>query len=130
METNMCMTIGVLPQAKGFIGSSAAISSQEQSTSRWENIYVLFSQPGESPILFRDSNFSQEGRFVTNKEGVGTSFQRQAGETRIFLRKGVFACQEKRQWKKKKIPLSAAHGGRGKKISQEKQKRQILTKRP
>ena len=47
----------------------------KSSQRAWENIYVLFSQPGESPTLFqpggRDKNFSQEGRFcLAKKRGV------------------------------------------------------------
>ena len=52
------------------------LGKQEQSTSCWENIYVLFSQPGESPISFQpgggDKNFSQEGRFCLAKKKGNT----------------------------------------------------------
>ena len=53
----------------------------------WENIYVLFSQPGKSPILFQpgggDKNFSQEGRFyLAKKQGVGGNKIRMIGRTR------------------------------------------------
>ena len=48
---------------------------QEQSTSCWENLSVLVSQPGESPILFQtgggDKNFSKEGRFCLTKKRGG-----------------------------------------------------------
>ena len=50
--------------------------SQEQSTSCWEGISILvFSQPGESPILFHpgggDKKFSQEGCFCLAKNSAG-----------------------------------------------------------
>ena len=55
-------------------------------------------------------------------------FSSQEVATRICLRKGIFAWPKKRGWKKtnKQSPWSAARGGRRKKISHEKQKRQIL----
>ena len=44
--------------------------SQEQSTSCWEKIHVLLSQPGESPTLSQpggsEKNFSQEGLFLSD----------------------------------------------------------------
>ena len=79
------------------------LQKQEQSTSCWENTSVLFSQPGESPILFQlggsDRNISQEGRFVTKK---GWNFFLGSGRgNKNFSQKGCYCLAKKEGVRKK-----------------------------
>ena len=74
---------------------------QEEFTTSWENISVLFSQPGGSPILLQpgegDKNFSQEGCFcLTKKRGGWNIFSLPGGATRFFPRNSVFAWPKER----------------------------------
>ena len=55
--------------------SASVFLFQQLSTNGWENVSVLFSQPGESTIRFQpggsDKNFSREGLFcLAKKEGL------------------------------------------------------------
>ena len=73
---------------------------QEQSTSRWENLSVQFSQPGESPIRFQPGE----------------------NDKNLFPGRPFSPDQKQRGWNKSS--WSAAHGRR----RQKKRKQDILNK--
>ena len=73
--------IDMLTEQPKSADTSLKTTFQEQSTSCWENIYVLFSQPGESPTLFRPggSEGAREREFFSGKD----VFAGQKGEAGI-----------------------------------------------
>ena len=89
--------------AKGGTSIAIQVNLRDKSSRRAAGKIYLFCSPSQERVQYISS---------------------QKGATRIFPRKDVFAWPKK-GGRKKKNPWSAAHGGRRKKLSQEKQKQHL-----